>query len=132
MSDTANDINRVTTAIIKVSIRLIIYALVILILYEGITAGYQFGYEVFNPTPMTRGAGYEKTVMVQEDQSGLQVGQMLKEAGLIRNAYAFAVQARLYGYEICPGTYVLDTTMDPRDILDVLDEGAADQKGEKE
>ncbi len=55
MSDTANDINRVTTAIIKVSIRLIIYALVILILYEGITAGYQFGYEVFNPTPMTRG-----------------------------------------------------------------------------
>ena len=118
MSDTANDINRVTTAIIKVSIRLIIYALVILILYEGITAGYQFG--------------YEKTVMVQEDQSGLQVGQMLKEAGLIRNAYAFAVQARLYGYEICPGTYVLDTTMDPRDILDVLDEGAADQKGEKE
>lgn len=32
MSDAANDINRVTTAIIKASIRLIIYALVILIL----------------------------------------------------------------------------------------------------
>ncbi len=129
MSDAANDINRVTTAIIKASIRLIIYALVILILYEGITAGYQFGYEVFNPTSMTKGAGYEKTVVVKEDQSGFQVGRLLKEDGLIRNEYAFAVQVWLYEYEIRPGTYVLDTTMDPRDILDILDAGPGEKEG---
>lgn len=129
MSDAANDINRVTTVIIKASIRLIIYALVTLILYEGITAGYQFGYEVFNPTSMTKGAGYERTVTVKEDQSDLKVGQMLKEDGLIRDAYAFAVQAWLYEYEICPGTYVLDTTMDPRKILEILDAGPEGKDG---
>ena len=42
MSDTTRDINRVTGAIIKVSLRLIIYALLILIFYEGITAGFEF------------------------------------------------------------------------------------------
>lgn len=78
---------------------------------------------------MTKGAGYEKTVVVKEDQSGFQVGRLLKEDGLIRNEYAFAVQVWLYEYEIRPGTYVLDTTMDPRDILDILDAGPGEKEG---
>ena len=47
MSNTTNDINRVTTTIISVSIRLIVCALVILLLYEGVTRGVACGHAIF-------------------------------------------------------------------------------------
>ena len=47
MSNTTNEINKVTGTIIRVSWKLIVYALAILFLYEGATRGYQFGYDVF-------------------------------------------------------------------------------------
>ena len=47
MSDTTKEINKVTGTIIRVSWKLIIYALAILMLYEGITRGYAFGHDIF-------------------------------------------------------------------------------------
>ena len=47
MSYTNNEINRVTGVIIRVSLRLIIYALIVLLLYEGVMTGYTFGYSIF-------------------------------------------------------------------------------------
>lgn len=120
MSDTTRDINRVTGAIIKVSLRLIIYALLILIFYEGITAGFEFGYEIFAATAMAPAPGRDKAVRIEEDQSDLDVGKLLEKEGLIHNRYAFAVQAEFYDYEIYPGDYMLNTSMTSREILDLL------------
>ncbi|MEI3167381.1 MAG: hypothetical protein V8S58_05145 [Lachnospiraceae bacterium] len=46
MSNT-KEINRITTAIISISVKLIVYALIILLLYEAVTRGYAFGHEIF-------------------------------------------------------------------------------------
>ena len=40
MSNTTNEINKVTGTIIRVSWKLIVYAVVVLLLYEGVTRGY--------------------------------------------------------------------------------------------
>lgn len=53
MSHRTREINRITTTIITVSLKLIIFALVLLILYQGATRGYAFGHEVFAPTPVS-------------------------------------------------------------------------------
>ena len=47
MSDTTREINKVTGTIIRVSWKLIVYAVVALFLYEGITRGYAFGHDIF-------------------------------------------------------------------------------------
>jgi len=54
MSDTTKEINKVTGTIIRVSWKLIIYALAILMLYEGITRGYAFGHDIFVLRPWPR------------------------------------------------------------------------------
>ena len=52
MSQVTKEINAITGTIIGVSGKLIIYALVILLLVEGMTRGYAFGHEVFYATAM--------------------------------------------------------------------------------
>lgn len=120
MSSTTKDINRVTGAIIKVSLRLIIYALVILILYEGVTIGYEFGHEIFASTAVSPAPGTDKTIVVEDGRSSLQVGKQLEEEGLIRNGYAFWIQSMFYEYDIYPGAYVLNTSMTSKEMLEVL------------
>ena len=52
MSETTKDINKVTGAIIGISFRLIIYAIAILLIYEGAVKGYEFGHEIFYASSM--------------------------------------------------------------------------------
>lgn len=120
MSDTTKDINRVTGAIIRVSLRLIIYALIVLLLYEGVTAGYSFGYAVFAGKAVSEAPGVTLTVVVEEDQDAGEVGRMLEEMGLIQNQYVFLVQTIFYDYEIYPGTYQLSTAMTSKEMLEEM------------
>lgn len=129
MSDTTNDINRVTGIIIKVSLKLIIAALLVLALYEGMTAGFAFGYEIFADIAVSGEPGTTIEVEVEEDESSRQIGKKLKDKGLIHNEYAFWIQAVFYDYTIYPGNYELSTAMTSREILDELsvkpEEGAS-------
>ena len=47
MSRTTREINKITTAVICISVKLIVYALIILLLYEAVTRGFAFGHEIF-------------------------------------------------------------------------------------
>ena len=47
MSNATREINRITTAIIRISMKLIVYALIILLLYEAVIKGYAFGHQIF-------------------------------------------------------------------------------------
>lgn len=47
MSNTTREINRITTTIISISVKLIVYALIILLLYEAVIRGFAFGHSVF-------------------------------------------------------------------------------------
>lgn len=130
MSDTTKDINRVTGAIIRVSLRMIIYALVVLLLFEGATAGFSFGYAVFAGRAVSQEPGITATVMVTEDQSTGEVGRMLEDMGLIESQYVFLVQAIFYEYEIYPGTYQLNTSMTSKEMLEEMSiPPAADTEG---
>ena len=120
MSNTTNEINRVTGVIIRVSLRLIIYALIVLLLYEGVMTGYTFGYSIFAGKAVSPEPGITMSVTVEEGDSLSQVGQMLKEDGLIENEYVFIIQAYFYDYEIYPGTYSLSTAQTSREMLEEM------------
>ncbi len=128
MSETTKEINKVTSAIIGISFRLIIYALAILLLYEGVTRGFQFGYEIFYASSVEAAPGHDKGFTVESGETVRAVGKELEEEGLITSRYSFIVQALIYEYEIQPGEYVLNTSMTSRDILDELSTAPQEDK----
>lgn len=126
MSQIAKDINKITGTIIGVSGKLILYALVILLLAEGITRGYAFGHSVFYQEAMEEAPGTDKGLVITGAESDGEVIEQLKDLGLIDSKLAVQFQILFYEYEIQPGTYTLNTSMTPKEILQTLDEGPAD------
>lgn len=128
MSQVTKEINKVTSTIIGISGKLIIYAVVLLLLVEGMTRGYAFGYSIFHSQPMEEAPGTEKTVTITEGQSASDAAKLLKDLGLVSNDLAVLIQMKFYDYDIYPGTYTLNTAMTSKEILQALNEKPAEEE----
>ena len=122
MSQVTRDINKITRAIIGISGKLILYALIILLLAEGMTRGYAFGHSIVYATAVESAPGTDKTITIPEGQSAKESVQLLHDVGLISNELAVEIQLKFYDYKIQPGTYTLNTSMTSKEILQVLNE----------
>lgn len=123
MSSRTREINRITMAIIRISVKLMLLALLILLLYEAVIQGYAFGHAVFYAEAMEDAPGHDITVVVKDGENVSQAADELEKKGLIKNIYAFLFQSRFYDYnKIYPGTYTLNTSMTSKDILQKLSE----------
>lgn len=130
MSRMTKEINKITGTIIGISGKLIIYAVILLLLFEGVTKGYEFGHEIFYSTAVDTGEGVPKTIAIPRGQSAAETARMLKQSGLIGNELAFQVQQKFYDYDIYPGTYELSTAMTSKDILQIINEKPEESEGE--
>jgi len=128
MSQITKEINKVTGTIISVSGKLIFYAVIILLLFEGISKGYQFGHEIFYPTAMEEAPGTPRVVTIKTGGTAAESAHTLAQLGLIDNELAFRVQMKFYEYEIYPGTYTLNTSMTAKDILQMLNEKPVEEE----
>ena len=120
MSQITKEINAITGTIIGISGKLILYALVILLLVEGISRGYAFGHEVFYATAMEPSPGTRYALTIPEGQTTAETAKLLKDVGLIKNEYAVQIQMWFYDYETYPGTYELSTSMTSKEIFQIL------------
>lgn len=120
MSRMTKEINKITGTIIGISGKLIVYAVVILLLFEGITRGYAFGHDIFYATAMEEAPGTPKTVTIPKGYTSSEAAEVLRDAGLIDNVLAFQIQKLFYDYDIHPGTYELNTSMTSKEILQEL------------
>lgn len=133
MGNTANDINRITTAIIRLSVKLILCALVVLVLYEGAARGFAFGYEIFYAEAAEAPPGRDVTVVIEEGTTVSQAAEELADKGLIKNPIAFLFQSRFYEYDaVYPGTYELNTSMTSKEILQALNVKPQEEETEAE
>ncbi|MCD8222336.1 MAG: hypothetical protein LUD07_09210 [Clostridiales bacterium] len=122
MSRTTEEINKVTGTVIGLSVRLISFAVILLLLAEGISRGYHLGYEVFSSSPAEEAPGRNQTVTITEGESELDSCKALEEEGLITDGLAAFFQMKFYDYEIYPGTYELNTSMTAKEILQTLNQ----------
>lgn len=129
MSKRTSEINKVTGTIISVSLKLIIFILIIFFLYMGVTKGYEFGYSMFNPSAVDQYPGIDKTVRIT-GSSVKDAAEALEGSGLIDNKYIFEIQAKFYEYEIYPGEYNLNTSQNSKEILQILSE-KPEQEGDE-
>ena len=123
MSSHTREINRITMAIIRISVKLMLLALLILVLYEAVIQGYAFGHAVFYAEAVEEAPGHDITIVVKDGEDVSRAADELEKKGLIKNIYAFLFQSRFYDYDkIYPGTYTLNTSMTSKEILQKLSE----------
>lgn len=123
MSNRTREINKITTTIISISVKLIVYALIILLLYEAVARGYAFGHEIFFAEAVEDAPGTDVVVQISEDETVSQAAEYLAHKGLIKSEFAFIFQSKFYDYDtVYPGTYTLNTSMTSKEILQLLNE----------
>lgn len=137
MSQTTKEINRVTGTVISVSLKLIMFAVTILLLYEGVTRGYEFGYHVFCDTAAAEEPGVDMRVTIGEGEKIGDIAAALEKGGLIKNRYTFLIQCLFYEYgrsdnPVLPGTYLLNNSMTGKKIILELRDGVTEEEKETE
>lgn len=133
MNQTAKEINKVTSTIILVSWKLIVYAVVIMLLYEGVTRGYQFGHDVFYDTAVSQEPGVNMRVTIGDDEKLADIAVALERGGLVKNRYAFLIQSIFYEYgssdfPVSAGTYLLNNSMTSKEIILMLRDGITEDE----
>ncbi len=112
-------------------IRAVVLIMAVLIIYKAGVKAYDFGFRIFTEEPMTAEPGRDIQVMITQGDSVMDVGTMLEEKGLVRDAQLFFIQKLLsqYSGDIQPGMYTLNTSMTAEEMFALLlkDEAQEDE-----
>lgn len=122
-------------AVIGTVLKVALAVAVIVFVYKGALFAYDFGYRVFSEPAMTKeGEGWDVTVEVTMGKSALQVGELLQEKGLIRDAKLFYVQNLLSEYkdQLRAGIYTLNTSMTAKEMMRIMSAVPAEDEAPKE
>lgn len=112
-------------------VKVMVLAFAVTYIVRAAGAAYGYGYRIFTEQPVSIGEGRIISVEVKDPVSVSEVGRMLEERGLIRDANLFVLQEMLsenHG-KIQPGIYDLSTAMTAEEMLDEM---AADAPEEDE
>ena len=103
--------------------KIILSAAVIIVVFKLAVSAYDFGFNLFADIPIDEEeSGRTVNVIISENQDSMDVGKMLEEKGLIRDAKMFYIQEKLSDYKdmITAGTYELNTAMSVEEMLAVI------------
>lgn len=109
-------------ATVELVVKVVVFVAIVMFILNTSVKAYDYGYRVFAEEPVSVGEGRTISVIVEEADSAKDVGEMLQEKGLIRDANLFFVQELLseqHG-KIQPGIYDLSTSMTSQDMLAVM------------
>lgn len=118
------DINKVIFRGVKIAF---IVMLTLLIVYGTMMVSftaYDFGYRVFTESAIDKKPGTYVEITIEESMGASDIGDLLEEKGLIRDANLFWLQYKLSAYadKIVPGTYTLSTAMVPKEMIIIMAE----------
>lgn len=113
---------QIVGTIVGTVMKVVIAALVLMFLYRYSIMAYDYGYRIFGEEPMDAEPGREVTVTVTESDSAEDIGALLEQKGLIRDAKLFVIQEKLSGSEtgITAGSYELNTAMTVEEMLEIM------------
>ena len=113
---------QVVMAICGTILKVAIAVLVIVFIYRAALTAYDYGYRIFQEEPMTEAPGRDVTVEITMGKSALQIGELLEQSGLIRDARLFYIQNLLSRYKdkLKAGVYTLNTSMTMEEMMEVL------------
>lgn len=126
------NLKNVSSIILNISLKVVIYMVLIGILYFCGNRAYEFGREVFSESGVEAAPGRDVTITVPEGTTNRQLAQILKKDGLIDNVYIFYIQAYLYECKPVAGEYLLNTSYSAEKLIEVVSTVPKQEKKETE
>ena len=119
-------------SVFAVALKIVIAVIVIMLVYKYAIMAYDYGYRVFGEEPVSSGEGKTVTVTIDDGMSVKEIGKMLENNGLIRDAKLFVIQEKVSAYKdmIAPGVYELNTSMSVENMLEAMAEQPSTQEEE--
>ena len=124
------DSREIVESVFSIAFKIVLVVVAAMFIYKYAVVAYDYGYRIFSEQPMTSGEGRKVEVPITEDMDVKEIGQVLENKGLIRDANLFRMQERLsenHG-KIQPGLYELSTSMTAEEMIAVMSESAADSE----
>ena len=116
------NVKYVIGSIVEMVIKIVVFIFIAMFVVRTATAAYDYGFRVFAEKPIDVGEGRTISVSIGNADSAKEVGEMLQQRGLIRDANLFRIQELLsenHGM-IQPGIYDLSTAMTAQEMLAVI------------
>ena len=116
----SDNVKEIIGSIFSIAVKVVIGFLVVMFIRKYAVMAYNYGYRVFTEPPVTiTGEGTDIQVTIGEDNSVMEIGKMLENKGLIRDAKLFFIQelANEYHGKIKPGKYELNTSMTASEMI---------------
>lgn len=94
---------------------------------------YTYGYSIVSDAAMEPKPGRDMRVVLSGDMTVKETAQLLERRGLIADADIFRIQLKVNRYEerLRPGEYILNTSMTPEELMQVLS-GESEEEDEEE
>ena len=91
-------------------------------IYRVGTYAYTYGYSIVSEAAVEPKPGRDMLVALSSDMTIKEAAQLLERRGLIHDADIFRIQLKVNKYEdkIKPGEYILNTSMTPKELMQVL------------
>lgn len=122
-------LERVTGFVVGLAWRVILIALLVYGLTNGIKMAYSYGHGLLYDHAMAVEGAPEEEFVISEDQGVEDIAKALYKKKFIDNVEAFKVQSLLYEAKYVPGSYSLSKSMTTSDIIQHLTrEGAKYQE----
>ena len=105
-------------------VRLLIVLVLISFIYKLGFKAYDFGYRIFAEPPVTEEPGRDIDVTIPMGSSAMDIGEILENAGLIRDKKLFYLQERLSEFhgKLAPGDYTLNTSLSAHEMMKIMAE----------
>ena len=116
-------VNKMIRTAVAIAVRVIVYSLLTVAIIKGSQVAYNFGHEIFYISSVEEAPGRDVSIRISKGETATDVAEELEDKGLIKNRASFYVQCWFFEYDINPGTYVLNTSMTPREMLELIDAG---------
>lgn len=126
------DAKQVFGAFLSMIFKASLWIIIIVVVYKCAIYGYSFGYDIFSDVPVaTETTAVTISVAIVDGKSDMEIGELLEEKGLIKDAKVFWARVMLSDYKdkIRPGIYDLSTSMTTEEILKNI---SADPEGTEE
>jgi len=116
------DGGRITSAIAGTIIKTAVVVVLVIVIYRTAIAAYDFGFRIYAEPAISQEPGRIISVAVTDEMEVMEIGELLENKGLIRDAKLFYVQEAVSEYKdkIQPGIYDLSTAMTAEEMLSTM------------
>lgn len=113
---------QMVAAVLGMIFKVAVAVIVVVLVYRAALTAYDYGYRIFQETPVAAEPGVDIRVDITVGKSPMQIGEILEAKGLIRDAKLFYIQNLLSQYKdkLQAGSYTLNTSMTMQEMMAVM------------